>query len=128
MLSAEQQLHHVEEQLLTSGGVPASEALLLIHPGDLVGSLDVDLSFPTGHRLSVFLAIDVSYGYSLWAKYELHLMDAADRCVVRYDNAPHHSELAAFPEHKHLGPSEIAVAHPRPSLSAFVAEVRRLIG
>jgi hypothetical protein len=118
----------VEAQLLTTGGRLVQEGVLLVQPGDLIGSLDVELAFPTGHRLSVFLAIDVSYGYPLWTKYELHLMDATDRCAVRYDNAPHHPELATFPEHKHLGLRETVVAHPRPSLGAFVAEVRQLIG
>ena len=127
MLSAEDQLRHIEAHLLTTGGVPAQQGLLLIRPGDLVGSLDVDLVFPSGHRLAIFVAIDVSYGYPLWTKYEPHLMDAAGRCVVRYDNAPHHPELDTFPDHKHLGPSEVAVAHPRPSLSAFLSEVRRLV-
>lgn len=115
----------MEVLLLTTGGVPVREALLLIQPGDLVGSLDVDLDFATGHRLSVFLAVDVSYGYPHWAKYELHLMGPEDRCIVRYDNAPHHPELATFPEHMHVGPREVPIAHPRPSLSAFVAEVHQ---
>ena len=128
MLSADDQLRQIESQLLATGGVPTDEGLVLLDPGDLIGSLDVNLGFSSGHRLSVFLAIDVSYGFPLWTKYELHLMDAAARCVLRYDNAPHHPELATFPEHKHLGPSEIAVAHPRPSLSAFIAEIRQLVG
>ena len=106
--------------------MPTHEGVLLVQPGDLVSSLDLDLEFPSGHRLSVFLAVDVSYGYPLWAKYELHLMDDAHRCIVRYDNAPHHPELDTCPDHKHLGPSELAIAHPRPSLNAFLAEVQHL--
>jgi hypothetical protein len=127
VLSAEHHLRHIEARLLASGGVPIRGGSLLIYPGDLFGSLDVDLEFLSGHRLSVFLAIDVSYGYPLWATYALHLMDDAGHCVVRYDNAPHHPELATFPDHKHLGPSELPAAHPRPSLSAFLAEVERLV-
>jgi hypothetical protein len=29
-------------------------------------------------------------------------MDSANQMIFRYDNAPHHPEIATFPHHKHL--------------------------
>ncbi len=29
-------------------------------------------------------------------------MDSADKMVFRYDNAPHHPEVATHPHHKHI--------------------------
>ena len=72
MLSAEEQLLRVEAALLGSGGVPVAESTILFVPGDLAGFLDVDLVYPSGHKLSVLLAIDVSYGYPLWTNYSFH--------------------------------------------------------
>jgi hypothetical protein len=40
-------------------------------------------------------------------------MDADNRLIFRYDNAPHHPEVASFPHHKHLGLEIAASSAPR---------------
>jgi len=35
-------------------------------------------------------------------KYRYHFMDGSDQLIFRYDNAPHHPEVATFPDHTHL--------------------------
>ena len=35
-------------------------------------------------------------------KYRYHFMNSDDQLFFRYDNAPHHPEIATFPHHKHL--------------------------
>lgn len=35
-------------------------------------------------------------------KYRYHFMNSDDQLIFRYDNAPHHPEIATFPHHKHL--------------------------
>ena len=34
-------------------------------------------------------------------KYRIHLMNADDQLLVRWDSAPHHQELSTYPFHKH---------------------------
>ncbi len=34
-------------------------------------------------------------------KYRYHLQDADGRMLARWDNAPHHREVATFPHHRH---------------------------
>jgi hypothetical protein len=34
-------------------------------------------------------------------KFRLHYMDAQKNLIARWDSAPHHKELSAFPFHKH---------------------------
>jgi len=35
-------------------------------------------------------------------KYRYHFMNSDDQLIFRYDNAPHHPEIATFPHHKHV--------------------------
>lgn len=35
------------------------------------------------------------------SKYRYHLQDADGQLISRWDNAPHHRELASFPDHRH---------------------------
>jgi hypothetical protein len=102
VLSVEAQLQHVDAQLLATGGAPKSEGVISIDPWDVTGVLDLDLVYPTGHQLSVYLAIDVSFGYPLWIQYSFHLQDSRSRLLFRYDNAPHHRDVPSFPHHKHV--------------------------
>ncbi len=34
-------------------------------------------------------------------KYRFQYMDAENELIFRYDNVPHHKEIATFPDHKH---------------------------
>lgn len=53
--------------------------------------------------------------------YRYHYQRADDTCIFRYDNAPHHSELPGFPEHKHTL-TGVEPAEP-PDLSAVLKEI-----
>ena len=33
--------------------------------------------------------------------YSFHLQDKTDNLIIRWDNAPHHSNVATYPHHKH---------------------------
>ncbi len=46
-------------------------------------------------------------------KYRYHLLDDANQMIFRYDNAPHHPEIATFPHHKHLSTSLVDSVGPR---------------
>lgn len=45
-------------------------------------------------------------------KYRFHYMNTLGKMLFRYDNAPHHREIAAFPHHKHLPDKTISSATP----------------
>ena len=127
MLSAEEQLEHIEHRLLQTGGSPLGDALCELDERDLEGRLRLLLEYPSGHHLHVSLGLTVAYGYPLWTDYRFHLQDRHRRCVFRYDNSPHYPRMPTFPHHKHTGLSEQAVEHPLPTLSAIITEVEECV-
>jgi len=58
-------------------------------------------------------------------KYRLHYMDSAGKMIFRYDNAPHHPELALYPHHKHT-PDKI-IPSTIPSLEDILNEISAII-
>lgn len=40
-------------------------------------------------------------------KYSFHWQDIQNKCILRWDNTPHHQNLNTFPYHKHIGNEEI---------------------
>jgi hypothetical protein len=46
--------------------------------------------------------------------------------ILRYDNAPHHPEIATHPEHKHQG--AIVAEGKHPDLEDFLQEIREQTG
>ncbi len=44
-------------------------------------------------------------------KYRYHYMDGDGKLIFRYDNVPHHREIASFPDHKHY-PGKIVESEP----------------
>jgi hypothetical protein len=58
-------------------------------------------------------------------KYRLHYMNDAGQMVFRYDNSPHHPEIASFPYHKHT-PGEIKPSNI-PSIKDILNEISAMI-
>jgi len=58
-------------------------------------------------------------------KYRFHYMDSTDRMLFRYDNAPHHSEIASHPHHKHIGNRIIPTTLP--SITEILNEISTFI-
>jgi Family of unknown function (DUF6516) len=85
------------------------------------------VEYATGHALYLNVTVDVSVGYPDWVIYSVQLVDPFQRSVVRYDNAPHHPDLETFPDHRHVGPGERPVAHPRPVLARLVREIMGIL-
>lgn len=55
-------------------------------------------------------------------KYRYHLQNSEGALLVRWDNAPHHSEVSTFPDHRHERSGDI-----RPSSSMSLEEVLDLV-
>jgi len=59
-------------------------------------------------------------------KYRLQYMNDQNRLVFRYDNAPHHRDIPAFPNHKHLHDGKVISATP-PKFSDLLEEITAII-
>ncbi len=55
-------------------------------------------------------------------KYSYHYQDNSGVLIFRYDMAPHHKELRAFPHHKHLADGQVIDA-VSPSLAEILEEI-----
>ncbi|MBI1878622.1 MAG: hypothetical protein HYR94_10415 [Chloroflexi bacterium] len=53
--------------------------------------------------------------------YAYHYQDAMDTLIFRYDNAPHHAEIATHPHHKHAS-TGVEAANP-PHLNDVLHEI-----
>jgi len=58
-------------------------------------------------------------------KYRLHYMDSAGKMIFRYDNAPHHPELALYPHHKHT--ADKIIPSTIPSLEDILNEISAIV-
>jgi hypothetical protein len=53
---------------------------------------------------------------------------ACDRIFLRYDNAPHHPEIATHPHHKHLGAQDRLTPTDQPTLNQILIEIEDWLG
>jgi hypothetical protein len=56
-----------------------------------------------------------------YSKYSYHWQDSSGQTRLRWDNAPHHRQLATHPDHGHDG--TLVVASPRVSVEEVLAEI-----
>ncbi|HEY86110.1 MAG TPA: hypothetical protein G4N96_13475 [Chloroflexi bacterium] len=90
------------------------------------GLFRAQVFFWDGSRLLIDEVIDTEAGYPEILRYSYAYLQQNTN-VFRYDNAPHHPELATFPHHKHIGPNEIPIAAERPTLSQVFKEIERIL-
>lgn len=89
-----------------------------------VALLQFRLSCPSGELLEVGEALAQAATALTWLRYRYHFQSGT--LVLRYDSAPHHPELPTHPEHRHV--NQVTEAAVRPSLLAFLKEVREVSG
>lgn len=70
------------------------------------------INFADGTSLALFQHVKITENGLDITDYRYHYMNADDRMIFRYDNAPHHRELDKFPNHKHLPMGLESVAMP----------------
>jgi hypothetical protein len=58
--------------------------------------------------------------------YSYHYQDTIGRLIFRYDDTPHHPELASFPHHKHVEQEVNALATEPPSLAGVLKEIEHI--
>jgi len=94
---------------------------------DFNGLIRCRVSFWDGSFLDIYEVISTELGYPVRVHYAYTYMRNG-RNIFRYDNAPHHPEIATHPHHKHIGEKErLAPADP-PTLGLVFAEVEEHLG
>jgi hypothetical protein len=131
-----------------SGTSRTIDILLTVHPeaslfwppevlerDNYLGFLTLGISHPEPEELDalghpfrphsafhVELGADCSGDFPVWFRYSFHYIGPR-RLGFRFDNSPHHRELANFPHHLHLSTGEILPLGP-PAIRDVAAIVR----
>ena len=109
-------------KIVEFSGAEESE-LALDQLDSLRGKIDGALYFADGSRLEFTerIAIEKSHPAKRFYRYQYVRAEAA---VFRYDNAPHHPDIATFPHHKHVGRKTLPATEP--TLSQVLDEIAHL--
>ena len=67
--------------------------------GDIEGFIQINAELFNQYTLQIFEYYSIHDGV---IKYRYHVMDTKKEFVIRWDNAPHHSEIPSFPHHFHV--------------------------
>lgn len=89
---------------------------------DYNGLLRCRVFFWDDSYLDIYEVVSTELGYPVRIWYAYTYICQGKR-VFRYDNAPHHPEIATHPHHKHIGPEERLAPADQPSLHQVLAEV-----
>lgn len=87
------------------------------------GNLLIRLRFADHALLEISEAVLAMSGTLQWLSYRYHYQELSG-LVLRYDNAPHHPEIATHPDHKHIGAEVVASLHP--SITQVLIEIQTL--
>jgi len=88
---------------------------------DANGLLKCRAHFWDDSFLDIYEVVSAELGYPVRIAYSYAYFRAV-RSVFRYDNAPHHPEIATFPHHKHIA-SEKIIPTDQPTLGQILAEI-----
>lgn len=91
---------------------------------DYLGIIEGKLIFETG-VLDILEVIKITDNQLSKKKYKYHFRNPDNEMVFRYDNAPHHQDVATFPNHKHL-PDKIIESNV-PNIEQILLEIKELI-
>ena len=125
------QLHHYITRLQTilqSRREIDIEILEIFDRSDKIGKsseIYAVVHFYDGSQLQIVEKLGVEAYAILKTRYSYHYQSADNSLIFRYDNAPHHPELATHPHHKHSG--ENVVAAQAPDLSEVLQEIDTIL-
>lgn len=87
------------------------------------GNLRLRLRFADQALLDISEAVVCTTGTLQWFSYRYHYQEPSG-LVLRYDNAPRHSEVVTHPDHEHVGEAVLASSHP--TIAQVLLEVQAL--
>ena len=92
---------------------------------DFNGILRCRVHFRDGTFLSIHETVSTELGYPVRIVYSYSFI-RNDKCVFRYDNAPHHPDIITFPHHKHIGEDKNAPTD-QPSVNQILDEIEKYL-
>lgn len=98
------------------------EPITCLASDDYNGLIRCRVFFWDGSFLDLYEVVSTELGYPVRVHYAYTYLREGQR-VFRYDNAPHHPEIATHPHHKHVGPEDRVAPADQPSLSQVLDEV-----
>ena len=103
----------------------ATHSLHIVQLSPNTGYIEGEALMADGSRLVFFEVLHQKEQALVREKYRYHYMDTDNQLIFRYDNAPHHPEVATFPHHKHTSLDVAESAEP--ILTTVLAEVEKEI-
>jgi len=103
------------------------EPITCLAADDYNGLIRCRVFFWDGSYLDIYEVVSTELGYPVRVHYSYTYLRESRR-VFRYDNAPHHPEIATHPHHKHIGVADRLAPADQPSLSQVLAEIERWLG
>ena len=95
-----------------------SRSVGIVH--GIVGMID-------GSTLKFMELVNIKRDKVIHLKYRFHLMNVNDEMVFRYDNTPHHLEIATHPHHKHVKGEEVPRRSKEVGLKDVLLEIEEMI-
>ncbi|MBM2815761.1 MAG: hypothetical protein HW421_2523 [Ignavibacteria bacterium] len=91
---------------------------------DFLGVIETKLTFEFG-VLDILEVIKLTDNQISKKKYKYHFRRPTGEMIFRYDNAPHHQNVATFPHHKHL--ESVITESIEPEIVQILAEIKAII-
>jgi hypothetical protein len=82
--------------------------------------------FWDGSYLDFYEVVSTELGHPIKIHYSYTYLKGGTR-IFRYDNAPHHPEIATHPHHKHIGQQDKLTSAEEPSLSQVLNEIEQIL-
>ena len=97
----------VERSLNQFSFITSVEAIEILASDNFNGILRCRVHFWDESFLGIHETVSTELGYPVRIIYSYAYIRDGEN-IFRYDNAPHHPQIATFPHHKHIGASKIA--------------------
>lgn len=94
---------------------------------DYNGLIRCRIFFWDGSFLDLYEVVSTELGYPVRLYYAYTYLREGQR-VFRYDNAPHHPDIATHPYHKHIGVEDRVAPADQPSLGQVLDEIESWLG
>ena len=92
-----------------------------------IGIVHGILGMIDGSTLQFMELVNIKRDKVIHLKYRFHLMNVNDEMVFRYDNSPHHPEIATYPHHKHVKGEKVPRRSKEVGLKDVLLEIEEMI-
>ena len=103
------------------------EPIIFLTSDDFNGLIRCRITFWDDSFLNIYEVVSTELGYPVRINYAYTYL-RNEQLIFRYDNSPHHPEIATHPHHKHIGPRNRLAPADQPTLNLIIAEIEMLLG